>query len=426
MTEKREIICRQTGDRILYYKHSSGLDIYISEMEGFSTAQAFFAARYGSVNTCFKTSDENEFTKVPEGIAHYLEHKLFENEDCDAFEKYAKTGANANAYTSFDRTCYFFSCSDNFIESLKILLDFVQKPYFTKENVEKEQGIIGQEIKMMDDTPQWKVFFNLLGCLYHNHPVKTDIAGTVESIAKIDKDLLYKCYNTFYNLNNMVLAIAGNVNSDEIIKAADELLIPCQDKKLENSYFDEPETVVRNNISVSMAVGIPLFNIGFKCTPKSGEELVKADLTANTLIQIIADSSSPLYKNMTEKGYINSSFSFEVFAGNGYFSIIFEGESLYPEKVYEMIKREIKRIKEEGIDKKRFEEVKKCSYGTIIRNLNNVDSTANMLLTSGLEKIPAFLSVDVTAQMTADDVQEFLEKEIDPENSALSVVTPLQ
>lgn len=176
-------------------------------MKGFSSVEALFGTKYGSINTMFKTSDDAEYTTVPEGIAHFLEHKLFENEDCDVFELYAKTGASANAFTSFDKTCYIFSSSHNYQDSLRILLDFVQKPYFTKENVDKEQGIIGQEIKMTNDNPDWRLFFNLLRGMYHNHPVKIDIAGTVESIAEIDADLLYKCYNTFYNLNNMVLSI---------------------------------------------------------------------------------------------------------------------------------------------------------------------------------------------------------------------------
>ncbi|MDE6666274.1 MAG: insulinase family protein, partial [Ruminococcus sp.] len=214
--EKNVIKSSRTGDSCIHVKHKSGLDIYICEMEGFSGTEALFGTKYGSVNTMFKMRDDEEYTVVPEGIAHFLEHKLFENEDCDVFELYAKTGANGNAYTSFDRTCYLFSCSKNYQDSLKILLDFVQKPYFTKASVDKEQGIIGQEIQMTNDNPEWRVFFNMLRCMYHNHPVKIDIAGTIESIAQIDADLLYKCYHTFYNLNNMVISIAGNIKADEV------------------------------------------------------------------------------------------------------------------------------------------------------------------------------------------------------------------
>ena len=202
----KEIIRNElTGDEYTLIRHKSGLDILVWEMEGYSTTEALFGTKYGSVNTKFKTAGDSGYTVVPEGIAHFLEHKLFENEDCDVFELYAKTGASANAYTSFDKTCYLFSCSENYKESLDILLSFVQAPYFTQETVEKEQGIIAQEIKMCNDNPGNRVFYNMLRCLYHEHPVKIDIAGTVESIQKIDADLLYKCYNTFYNLHNMVL-----------------------------------------------------------------------------------------------------------------------------------------------------------------------------------------------------------------------------
>ena len=208
-TTKKTIVSPQTGDKYTHIHHKSGLEILVCEMEGYSTTEAMFGTKYGSINTQFKTAADKDYCTVPEGIAHFLEHKLFENEDCDVFDLYAKTGANANAFTSFDKTCYFFSCSDNFKASLEILLSFVQSPYFTPESVAKEQGIIGQEIRMCDDDPGWRVFFNMLCGLYQKHPVRIDIAGTIESIAEITDDLLYRCYRTFYNLHNMVLAVAG-------------------------------------------------------------------------------------------------------------------------------------------------------------------------------------------------------------------------
>ena len=194
---KEIITSPRTGDSCIHVKHKSGLDIYICEMQGFNSIEALFGTKYGSVNTMFKTAADKDYTIVPEGIAHFLEHKLFENEDCGVFELYAKTGASCNAFTTFDKTCYTFSCSKNYEENLKILLDFVRKPYFTDENVDKEMGIIEQEIKMTNDNPEWLVFFNMLSGMYHSHPVKIDIAGTVESISHIDADLLYRCYNTF-------------------------------------------------------------------------------------------------------------------------------------------------------------------------------------------------------------------------------------
>ena len=422
MNEIETLVSSRTGDKVFLCHHKSGLDIYICEMPEFTTCSALFGTRYGSVNTRFKTKEDTEFTEVPEGIAHYLEHKLFENEDCGAFEKYAKTGASANAYTSFDRTCYLFNCSDRYKDSLKILLDFVQDPYFTDENVAKEQGIIGQEIKMMDDTPTWKVFFNLLGCLYHNNPVKIDIAGTVESISKITKELLYKCYNTFYNLNNMILAIAGNVKTDEVLAIADECLKNCEDKGLETSFPDEPEKIVEKKIVYNMEVGIPIFSIGFKISPKYDKERIKTAVYAETFLQIISNPSSKLYNELIKKGYINSTFSGECFSGNGYFALIFNGESEHADEVYESICREIEEVKAKGVDKKQFEEVKKASYGDCIRQFNEVEYVATTMINSGLDKVSPFYESDLLSKMTIEDINNFAANEIDTEKSAVSIV----
>ncbi len=191
-TTKKIIKCSKTGEKYTKISHKSGLDILVWKMDGFKTTEVLFGTKYGSINTMFKKASDPDYTVVPEGIAHFLEHKLFENEDTDVFELYAKTGASGNAFTTFDKTAYLFSCSDNLEASLEILLNFVQSPYFTQETVDKEQGIIGQEIQMTNDNPYWVLFFNLLKAVYHNHPVRIDIAGTIDSIAKIDADLLYK------------------------------------------------------------------------------------------------------------------------------------------------------------------------------------------------------------------------------------------
>ena len=229
-----------------YYKitHDSGLTIFVYPKQGYKSAYAIFGTKYGSINTCFSL-DGGEKITVPDGIAHYLEHKLFESEDGDAFARYAKTGANANAYTSFEKTCYLFSCTDRFDESFEILLDFVQNPYFTAQTVAKEQGIIGQEIKMYDDSPDWRVMFNMLGGMYHNHPVKIDIAGTVESIAEITAEKLYDIYNVFYNLNNMVLCVSGNVTVEQVLKTADKMLKPCEKHTIQNFFKDEPREIAQ-------------------------------------------------------------------------------------------------------------------------------------------------------------------------------------
>jgi predicted Zn-dependent peptidase len=420
--EKRIIKSQQTGDSCIYVKHPSGLDIYICEMEGFSTIEALFGTKYGSINTMFKTNADTEYTTVPEGIAHFLEHKLFENEDCDVFELYAKTGASANAFTSFDKTCYLFSCSKNYKESLEILLTFVQEPYFTQESVDKEQGIIGQEIKMCDDNPEWRVFFNLLSCLYEKHPVKIDIAGTVESIAKIDAPLLYKCYDTFYNLNNMVLAVAGNVKADEILEICDKCLKPCEDKGLETVFPEEPDSIVKSECVEIQPVGTPLFNIGYKCSARKGYDNLKASMEAYVAAGLIADPSTELYQQLLSEGLINSGFGYEVFNGDGYFTLIFSGESSDAYKVRDAISQKIEEAKINGCDREHFERLKKANYGSLVRELNNVEAVANLMINSSMEGVEPYDTIKVLSEMTYDDVMNYMKNELSPEKLAISIV----
>lgn len=420
--EKKILTSPQTGDKCVYVKHRSGLDIYICEMEGFSSVEALFGTKYGSVNTMFKMRDDKDYTVVPEGIAHFLEHKLFENEDCDVFELYAKTGANGNAYTSFDRTCYLFSCSKNYQESLKILLDFVQKPYFTKASVDKEQGIIGQEIHMTNDNPSWRVFFNMLRCMYHNHPVKIDIAGTVESIAQIDADLLYKCYNTFYNLNNMVLSIAGNINADEVLAICDEYLKPCEDKGLETVFPDESDSIVQPEIYETQPVGTPIFHIGYKCTPCDGQERLTKNIALSIASALITDASSDMYQKLLREEVINSSFGSEIFCGDGYFSVIFSGESVDTRKVRDTIIAEIKRLSAEGIVEKDFQRIKKSMYGALIRQLNNVEAVASMMLGAYMADVSPYDIIDTVSGMTSDTVLKYICSDLNEDKLVMSVV----
>lgn len=420
--EKNVIKSSRTGDNCIHVKHKSGLDIYICEMEGFSGTEALFGTKYGSVNTMFKMRDDEEYTVVPEGIAHFLEHKLFENEDCDVFELYAKTGANGNAYTSFDRTCYLFSCSKNYQDSLKILLDFVQKPYFTKASVDKEQGIIGQEIQMTNDNPEWRVFFNMLRCMYHNHPVKIDIAGTIESIAQIDVDLLYKCYHTFYNLNNMVLSIAGNIKADEVLAICDEYLKECEDKGLETVFPDEPEEIVKSEIYETQPVGTPVFHIGYKCRACNGQERLTKNIALSIASALITDASSDMYQKLLKEEVINSSFGAEIFCGDGYFSVIFAGESNDPKKVRDSIISEVKRISAEGINEKDFQRIKKSMYGSLIRQLNNVEAVAGMMLGAYMAESGPYDIIDTVSEMTSDIVLEHIRKELDSSKLVMSVV----
>ncbi|MCM1133062.1 MAG: insulinase family protein [Ruminococcus flavefaciens] len=420
---KEIITSRLTGDSCIHVKHPSGLNIYIREMPGFSNVHALFGTRYGSINTMFRTAGDEDYTTVPEGIAHFLEHKLFENEECGVFELYAKTGASGNAFTSFDKTCYLFSCSKNYAENLRILLDFVQKPYFTKENVEKEQGIIGQEIQMTNDNPEWRLFFNTLKSLYHNHPVKIDIAGTVESIAKIDADLLYKCYNTFYNLNNMVLSIAGNINADEVLAICDELLKPCEDNGLETVFPNEPETIVRAEIREKQPVGATLFQLSYKCRPLSDKkEQTKKYITALLITSLLVCKSNKMYAQLMNDGIINNTFDGEIFDGDGYMAMIFSGESEQPDVVRQALINEMNRIVSEGVCEKDFQRIKKSSYGALIRQLNNVSSVAGMMINNALSEIGTFDIIDMFSEITSNDVYELIKSDITEDKLVMSVI----
>ena len=407
-----------------YYEidHASGLKIFVYPKENYSTSYAVFGTKYGSIDTCFKAEGEKKFTEVPEGIAHFLEHKLFESEELDAFERYAKTGASANAYTSFDKTCYLFSCSKNFDKSLEILLDFVTQPYFTPETVKKEQGIIGQEIKMCNDDPGWESLFALLRAMYHRHPVKIDIAGTVDSISRITADLLYGCYETFYNPANMALAVAGNVSVEGVLEVADRILKPKKCRKIERKFEAEPASVVEDTVIRRLPVAMPIFTIGFKEDIKTPERTLKEVTESNILLDIIAGRTSPLYESLIDEGLINTAFDTEYFEGYGYSAHIFSGESENYEKVRERINNEIEKLKKTGVDEKDFERIKKKHYGSFIMNFNDVDSIANSLVGAYFNGEGLFDQLEVLESITAEDINSRLRNAFAVENSSMSVI----
>ena len=422
----KEIKSERIGDKYYEIKHSSGLKIFIYPKENNSSTYAVFGTKYGSIDMCFKTSEDREAHTVPAGIAHYLEHKLFESEDGDAFERYAKTGASANAYTSFDATCYLFSCTENVYETLEILLDFVQSPYFTEQTVKKEQGIIGQEIRMYDDDPQWRVLFNLLGALYQNHPVKTDIAGTVESIAKITPELLYQCYGTFYNLNNMALSVAGNVDVNKVLNLCDKILKTSKPVSVDRIFEKEPIEIVKSRVEQKLSVAAPIFEFGFKEESGKNHLTVKEIAETEILLNSLASDASPLFRRLLDAGLINeSSFSYEYFEGPGYASVIFSGESKDPDAVAKEIKKEIMQIRENGLDKAAFERSKKAVYGRIVSSFNSVDYLANAMVADAFAGRDLFSYINSVAAADIQSVQNRLNVQLRPEYSALSVVKPL-
>ena len=403
--------------------HPSGLKILVMPKENYSSTYAIFATKYGSIDTMIQMSD-GSFKEIPEGTAHFLEHKLFESEDLDAFERFAKTGASANAYTSFERTGYLFSCSANFKKNLEILLDFVQNPYFTQATVEKEQGIIGQEIDMYKDAPDWEVMFNCLRTMYHNLPVRIDIAGTQESIAQITAKTLYGCYDNFYNLHNMVLAVAGNADVDEIVEVADKVLKPVEGKMAQRKVIDEPEEVIDSYIEEKLSVATHQFMFGFKESWDTPERTTKEEISMEILLDMISGQSSELYKRLFDGKLINNSFGFEYFTGFGYSCVLFAGESNNPKKVAEEIVGEIGRFRETGFDETAFERTKKKLYGRMIMGTNDIEGLANNMAVSYFAGEDVFTDFEIFKTVTLDDVNDIFKKTLDENRSVLSVINP--
>lgn len=420
----KEIYSEKLDEKYYYMKHPSGLNIYLYPKKGYKSSYAIFGTNYGSIDAKFKIKDKG-IIEVPDGIAHYLEHKLFENEKGNAFDLYAKTGASANAYTSFDKTAYLFSCSDKFNESLEILLNLVQSPYFTQENVEKERGIIAQEIKMYDDNPDWKVFFNLLGAMYKNHPVRLDIAGTVESISKITPEYLYECYEAFYNLNNMSLCISGNIDIDSTLAGIDKNLKYSKPFSTERIIPDEPNEVVEENVVQTFDVASPVFQLGFKGKPISQKSSEKDLVCMEIILKSIASKASPIYNKLLDLGLINTdSFGCDYMEMQGMSCAIFSGESQNPDQVAEIIRDEIDKLRTSGIDQETFSWAKKALYGENVGGLNSIKGISNSLMDFSFAGRELFKYINSISSITPDEVNNKLKSQFDTVNSTLSVVKP--
>lgn len=402
--------------------HPSGLKILVYPKENYTSAYAMFGTHYGSIDTDFRLAGEETFTSVPEGIAHFLEHKLFESEDLDAFTRYAKTGANANAYTSFDKTCYLFSCTGKFTDSLEILLDFVTHPYFTEATVQKEQGIIGQEIQMCRDEAGWESLFLLLRAMYHNCPVRIDIAGTVESIADITADLLYKCYNTFYNLSNMVLCVAGNVSPAQVLEVADRILKPAAPVEIERKFHDEPREVKKAYDEETLAVAAPIFSLGFKEAVETPERSLKEVIISNLLLDAICGKTTPFYNELVDSGLVNTSFDWEYFYGYGYAATIFTGETSDARAVEQKLVERIRSLQESGISEADFERIRKKHYGRAVMQFNDIEAIANSMVASHFREESVFDDAEILQNLTLEEVNARLRTAIDVNCRSLTVI----
>ena len=424
--EKTVIKNEKLNEKYIKFKHKTGLTVLLYPMEGYSTSTAIFATKYGSIDRTFKKSTSSSFITVPDGIAHYLEHKLFENEDgVDTFELFSKTGASVNAYTSFDRTAYYFSCTDNFSESLKILLNYVQRPYFTDETVQKEQGIIGQEIKMYEDDPDWRAFFNCLENMYHNVAVNINIAGTIESITKINKEVLYECYNIFYNMNNMVLVIAGSFDIDSAMDIIQSEIKDSDPFEIDRKVDYEPDSVVNPIVEISLPVSQSQFCIGYKLNALSGLDMLKAEMIYHLICELLVGESSALYKDLYDSGIVaGGDMNYEVFCGDGYFALIFSGESFDPREVLSKLNCEIENRIKTGFERSEFDLVKNALYGYCMNCFNSPNRVAREALNSFIFNYNVYDKIRILEGLSVSDLNDSL-RLININHSTLSIVNPL-
>ena len=422
---KNELI----NERILHKVHSSGLNVYIIPKTGFCKYYAIYGTEYGSVDTALKTADGST-TVLPDGIAHFLEHKLFEEEGGgNAFDRFALTGANSNAFTSFDMTAYLFSCTDSFYENLDILMDFVNHPYFTEENVAKEQGIIGQEIMMYDDDPGWKLFFNTLQGMFHVNPVKTDIAGTVESISHITPELMYKCWEEFYNPSNMFLVMVGDIDTEKAMEIVDRYVANRSDKgKIEREHIEEPKHAAKNKVSQKMSVSKPQFMIGFKDheTDISGEKLLIKQLETRIVLNLLFGKSESFFNELYEEGLIDGSFSSDCEIEKRYGFSSISGESKDPDAVYERTLAYIEDVKKKGFDPEKISRVKKAMIGANLRGYNDVERIGNDSIRDFMSGINPFDYEKAIEKITKEALEKRLKQHFVREGSVLSVIEPLE
>lgn len=423
MMQKKEY--PTVNETVYSYQHSSGLRIYIVEKPEFQKSCAYFATHFGSIDNHFVPLQEEQYIQVPDGVAHFLEHKMFEQPDGEnVFDTFSKYGASANAFTSSDITAYYFWCTNSFEENLKTLLHYVQTPYFTEENVAKEQGIIGQEIRMYDDDPNWRAFFNMLGCLYHNHPVKVDIAGTVESIAEITKDTLYTCYNTFYHPSNMALCIVSNVSAEKVKETIDKTLKEIKAAKpVARKYPEEPKTIHKPYQEAALSVAKPLFYIGFKDSMLyEGKELLKHKLCCKIALDLLLGKSSDLYNTLYEQGLISSSFSYAYTGGLEFAYTEIAGESDDPKQVAKRVQETLSGF---CFSDEALERAKRMRIGRFLRVLDDAEEYTNMFARNILQNIDMLESIQVYQDITCTDIEAIFQTHLTAENMVLSVVNPL-
>ena len=405
-------------------KLKNGLTVMIIPKKGIQKRYIIWGTHYGSIDNKFIVPGEEKETEVPKGVAHFLEHKMFEQENGkNSLDVLTSIGVMANAYTTNDHTAYLYECTDNFYEALDEFMDFVQHPYFTDSNVEKEKGIIGQEIKMYDDYPEWKVYLNTLEAMYHTNPVKLDITGTIETISKIDKEILYKCYNTFYNPSNMCMVVSGDFEPKDLIEEIKKRLIEKnQNGEIKRIYEDEKEEIVKPKIEQTMNVSKPLCTIGIKCKTPSKNDRVKNQLAIEIILNVLFGESSDLYKELYQSGNIFETPSLSYEYGENYAHILISVNCNNPEVVYDKLKNRINEIKDKGLNSQDFERIKKVVYGEYIKQYNDVTDISRMFLSDFMKGINSFDYLEEIETIDLSFANRILKDNFKEEKMVFSVV----
>ena len=412
------------GEKMHHLVLENGLHVYVIPKPEFQKSYAFFATNYGGMDMRFHL--DGQWHDTPAGVAHYLEHKMFDTEDGNALQDLAANGASPNAFTSSAITGYYFESTEKFEENLKILLSFVSVPWFTKESVDKERGIIGQEIGMIEDNPDWKVFMNLLAGLYANHPIKVSVAGSVESISHITAETLYACHKAFYAPCNMVLCVAGNVEPERIAEIAREILPEQPGSVALRDYGEQEPAEVKNGfVEEKMEVSTPIFQLGFKGTvPERGLEELRQQLVGELACEALMGVSTPLYARLYREGLINKNFGcgYENYPGCAF--LYAGGESRDPAAVRDAVLEEAKRIADEGIDAGLWARLKKGVYGGKVRGLNSFENICVGQAQAHFAGYDFYDFAQCFAQVEKEQAEKMISDWVREELTCLSVVTP--
>ncbi|MCL2391279.1 MAG: insulinase family protein [Oscillospiraceae bacterium] len=414
------------NEQVFTDKLPNGLSVFVVPKRGFQKRYAFFATDYGGADRRFKLS--GKWIDTPEGVAHFLEHKMFDTEDGNALTNLSANGASPNAYTSTDITAYHFECIEKFNENLETMLSFVSIPYFTAESVEKEQGIIAQEICMVEDDPDYCLYYGLVKSLFKHNPMRDSVAGTVESIAEITAQTLYDCHKVFYNPSNMALCVVGDVDPSAIVDIARKVL-PETPGEIPERDYGAPESLApfRKRFVKDMEVSLPIFLAGCKIQPTPrGQKSLWAELVCALSLDLLLGNSSPLYIRLYGEGLINSDFSasFDSAAGAAY--TMFGGETRDPARVFDEVIKEISKLSENGPDPEFFRRIKKSALGSSIRAFNSFEAISGNIVEGHFRGFDPFETPELLAKISQDDIIEFYRNNLKPDNMATSIITPFQ